>query len=74
MAEQVKEYIRFESPDFTRELNFICDVIPQIRSIANQVCRIEKLDAGYHFYSEEGVKIGSVSMARLTAHAGHGRY
>lgn len=74
MAEQVKEYIRHESKEFTKELNFICDVIPQIRPIANQVHKIIKLQMGYHLHSEEGVKIGSVSMARLTSHAGHGRY
>ena len=28
--------MRHRDKEFTRELNFICDVIPQVRSIANQ--------------------------------------
>lgn len=69
-----KELVRYRDKEFTRELNFICDVIPQVRSIANQVHKIVKLQLGYHLYSEEGVKIRSVSMARIAAFAGHGRY
>ncbi|PWD83872.1 hypothetical protein [Ignatzschineria cameli] len=69
-----KELVRYQDDSFTKELNIICDVIPQVRGVANQVHKIVKVQLGYHLYSKEDVKLASVSMNKISSHLGSWRY
>ena len=68
-----KELVRYQDDSFTKELNIICDVIPQVRGIANQVHKIVKVQLGYHLYTEDDAKVASVTMKTLADYSGHRR-